>query len=435
MAKRIPDGDEATYKSMESASDGTHQWTSLGPPGQAISRLAINPRNPNIIYAGTLGGVFKSVDGGAHWQAANTGLANTFVRALAIDPVNANTLYAGTSGVPMGMTTYEGSGVYKSTDGGAHWEDVTAGLRKLAIHASIAASYNRYRDRIWIRREGNEAVIEFTGPGDTAFLDSEGRRHLALGPEVREMTDQAILEHFIKGEAERAARGSADDLGVFTQVLSLAVDPLNPATVYAGVDHGGIFKSTDGGTHWQAANTGLGFVLSIVIDPRTTSTVYAASPVFKSTDGGASWQAADNGLGNAIVLAIAIAPTDPTTLFAGAVPTSPTGPGGGIYKSTDGGARWLAVKSGLAADAAVGAVAIDPLNPAVVYAAVGSGGTGTSTVYRSTNCGAHWEEVNVGLDPGAQVGTLAVDPLNPAIVYAGTANGVFKKVFGSSPNP
>ena len=103
------------------AAGGVNTWTSIGPEGEVVSVLAIDPTTPNTVYAGTSGrGVFKSTDGGGSWSAANVGLTAMDVRVLAIDPQTPTTLYAG---------TYSGAGIYgdtvfKSTDGGASWRNV-----------------------------------------------------------------------------------------------------------------------------------------------------------------------------------------------------------------------------------------------------------------------------------------------------------------------
>src|SRR3989442_1489791 len=102
-------------------------------------------------------------------------------------------------------------------------------------------------------------------------------------------------------------------------IRALAVDPVTPATLYAGTGGGGVFKSTDGGGGWTAANTGLcncgpdpdySYVPALAIDPQTPTTLYAGtsgSGVFKSTDGGASWSAVNTGLPNyPYVLTLAI---------------------------------------------------------------------------------------------------------------------------------
>src|SRR4029453_11904094 len=86
-----------------------------------------------------------------------------------------------------------------------------------------------------------------------------------------------------------------------------AIDPRVPATLYAGTAAGsdvyagdGVFKSTDAGAHWAAANTGLttGFVTTLAIDPLVPATLYAGTDagVFKTTDAGAHWAAVNTGL-------------------------------------------------------------------------------------------------------------------------------------------
>jgi hypothetical protein len=102
----------------------------------------------------------------------------------------------------------------------------------------------------------------------------------------------------------------------------LAIDPLTPATLYASVRTSGVFKSTDGGESWSAANTGLTNtdVWPLAIDPLAPATLYAGTyggGVFKSTDGGDNWSAVNTGLTSATIQALAIDPTIPSTLYAG----------------------------------------------------------------------------------------------------------------------
>src|SRR5512139_2580659 len=79
-------------------------------------------------------------------------------------------------------------------------------------------------------------------------------------------------------------------------VLALAIDPFTPSILYAGTDGSGLFKSTDGGETWNAANSGLLDAdlrfTALAIDPDTPATLYAGSyggGTFKSTDRGESW--------------------------------------------------------------------------------------------------------------------------------------------------
>src|SRR5438105_5654437 len=105
------------------------------------------------------------------------------------------------------------------------------------------------------------------------------------------------------------------DLGISSRcVLALVIDPQHPANLYAAFESGGyaafefggVFKSTDGGASWSAANSGLQLnsegAFALAIDPQNPSTLYVLSPrgsswgVFKSNDGGASWNPSSSGL-------------------------------------------------------------------------------------------------------------------------------------------
>ncbi len=106
-------------------SAGFNVWTSNGPEGGIINALAVDPQTPDIIYAGTGGGVFKSTDGGASWSAINNGLTNTYVNALALDPQTPTIIYAGTGG----------GSVFKTTDGGVSWSAIKHGLTNTDVNA------------------------------------------------------------------------------------------------------------------------------------------------------------------------------------------------------------------------------------------------------------------------------------------------------------
>jgi photosystem II stability/assembly factor-like uncharacterized protein len=214
--------------------------------------------------------------------------------------------------------------------------------------------------------------------------------------------------------------------GLVNQSVSdLVIDPLTPTTLYAGT-LGGVFKSTDGGANWQAANAGLTslYVQPLAIDPVNPAVLYAATPsgftlagveiggLFKSTDGGGSWVLV-KGLTNPYVSALAFDPTMHTTLYAMTEK--------GMFKSTDGGGNWNQIGNGLTADF-IYVIVIDPTKPATLYA----GGHG---VFRSTDAGANWSEVGHGLPERVAVSTLLIDPHKPDVLYA-ASRGVFKSTDG-----
>ena len=102
-------------------------WTSNGPDGGTVLTVAIEPTDPQTLYAGAdNGGVFKSTDGGTSWRSANTGLTSFVVRAIIVDPMSPDTVYIGTNG-----------GVFKSTDGAATWRTVNTGLAGLSVRALV----------------------------------------------------------------------------------------------------------------------------------------------------------------------------------------------------------------------------------------------------------------------------------------------------------
>lgn len=127
-------------------------------------------------------------------------------------------------------------------------------------------------------------------------------------------------------------------------ITVMAADPGNPMTVYAGTAGAGVYRSLDGGTSWDAVNTGIThFDVTALVIASDGSALYAGTRtggVFKSTDGGASWTAMNDGL-DPHILSLEIAPTGDETLFAG------VDGGGGVYKSIDGGVTWVAANDGL----------------------------------------------------------------------------------------
>ena len=331
-----------------------------------IEALAIDPTTPTTIYSGTnYDGVSKSTNAGSDWNTVNTGLIATTVRALAIDPVTPTTLYAGTN---LGT-------VYKSTNGSGNWSAVNNGLEATYVMA--------------LSIDPVTPTTLYAGTWGGVFKTTNGGGNWS--PINTGLTN--------------------------TYILALAIDPITPATLYAGTDHnGGVFKSTNGGGNWIAVNTGLTVttVSALAIDPLTPTTIYAGtedSGVFKSTNGGGNWSPINTGLTNTNVLALAIDPITSTTLYAGTFI-------GGVFKSTNGGGNWSPINAGLT-NTIVSALAINPAMPTTIYAGTDDGGGG---VFKSTNGGENWSEFNIGLTH-THVRALVIDPTTPIILYAGTEGG------------
>ncbi len=214
------------------------------------------------------------------------------------------------------------------------------------------------------------------------------------------------------------------------QIYALAIDPMNPSTIYAGSYGGGVFKSVDGGDSWNAVNNGLTStsIWSLAINPQNPSIVYAGSSqfsgggVFRSVNGGASWNLTSSGLTSTNIYAIAINPQDPNIIYAG---TSAGTSGGGVFKSVDGGGSWSNANNGLP-NFGIKVLVIDPQTPGTLYAGTSGGGA-----FKSIDGGASWSAINNGLT-NTTVSSLAFDPKTPSTVYAGTNYKIFKSVNGGA---
>ncbi len=210
-------------------------------------------------------------------------------------------------------------------------------------------------------------------------------------------------------------------------VRLVAVDPTDTNTIYAAPHVFGLFRSTDGSTSWSSAGSpvGSGIVHALAIAPTNPSTLYALSDtrnesesfigVFQSTDSGQSWNVLDLGPGNVSVLIVD--PAVPTTLYAG-LETQ------GVFKSLDGGRSWNSVNAGLTSPY-VRALAIDATIHTTLY-------TGTlDGLFKSTDGAVTWAAVNHGLPHETVVQAIVVDPMASNTVYIGTFfRGVFRSVNG-----
>ena len=222
-------------------------------------------------------------------------------------------------------------------------------------------------------------------------------------------------------------------IDVSGRVKALLVHPQNGNIVYAGTAQGGVWKTTDGGSHWvpltdDQASLAIG---ALAMDPTGPNTIYAGTGephpgldnyygagILKTTDGGATWTrlgaAEFTGLG---IASIVIDPSNTRTLYVASARTGVAGattPTRGIYKSTDGGATWQAL---LTCTNCWGAsdLVMDAANSATLYAAFGGHG-----IYKTTNGGANWTQLTNGLpQSNYRRIELGISASNPSVLYAG----------------
>src|SRR5919202_368232 len=234
-------------------------------------------------------------------------------------------------------------------------------------------------------------------------------------------------------------------------VGAIAVALSNPDVIYVGSGEGlhrpdlsvgdGVYKSTDGGKSWQHLGLRDGQqIAQIAVDPRDANRLFVAVAghpygpntergVFRSTDGGQSFEKVlykDENTGGADVQ---IDPSNPDTVYASLWEAREgpwengawNGPGGGIFKSTDGGKTWRQLTRGLADGVVQGNLAIAPSQPARLFAAVATM-TGTA-LYRSDDGGESWRVATDDARPALRIGggdlpVVRFDPKNPDVVYS-----------------
>ena len=416
----------AIYKSL----DGGQSWSALDTVIPPTGSFVFNPAS-STIYATTSGGVFRSVDGALNWADLNTGLRLLDIEVLVGDPVDPATIYAGGN-----------DGLFKSVDSGESWRQlatfqVTPSTLPIPPYSLVPPV---------LPGGVRSLLIDFMNPAIlyVSLARSVGSFWSLTYVNLAKSTDGGATWNYFTYliiDANQYLPGNAREL--------LAMHPTDPNTLYLqygnDYDSYGLYKTNDGGANWdQTGLGGLNGLNALVIDPITPATLYAAtnstSPedsecalmdctvvggVQKSTDGGATWNFV--GLANQDVSLLAIDPLQPKVLYA-AVTSNPRG----LFKSTDSGASWSAINNGLA-QVTVRALIVDPDRTNVLYLATSGFG-----VFKSTDSGASWAPFNNGLT-NLDVQSLMIvrhasngrygrrpDGLDRGLLFAGTPGGIFK---------
>jgi photosystem II stability/assembly factor-like uncharacterized protein len=221
------------------------------------------------------------------------------------------------------------------------------------------------------------------------------------------------------------------------RIYAMAIDELNPSTMYAGGLDQGIWKTTNSGANWTQINSGLlnTQVQAIAICKNSSQVLYVGTNygtndgVYKSTDGGTSWTRMINGIsepaGTFGIQALLVHPTNPNIVYA-AVFNGVVDAVNGLYKTTDGGANWFSIVNGIGTIKNFLSLAMSPTDPNIIYAGTSFSvalQSGPSAIYKSTDGGANWVLSSNGLptDPTEinPIRTLNVCAANPNIVIAG----------------
>ncbi len=305
------------------SNDGGVTWTTQPEMrGQSVRSLTFAPSDPKILVAGTLEGVFRSTDTGAHWERISPAKSAEIheVESLAIDPVDPNVIYAGTWHLP-----------WKTVNGGKNWTSVKQGIIEDSDVFSIifdpkqpSVVYLSACSGIYKSEDGGAKFTGGVGVNKGQGIPSTARRTRVL------MQDPNHLQTVYAGTTEGLYR--TDDAGkVWTEttrsdliVNDVHVDPTDSRHVLLATDRDGVLLSEDGGTSFHPSNTGFSarLITAFVGDVRHPASVYVgvvndkyAGGVFVSRTGGLSWSHLSDGLEGHDVFSLGQAPDG--TIVAG----------------------------------------------------------------------------------------------------------------------
>jgi len=246
-----------TLKGVYRSVDGGTKWQLISPEGShelhEVESIAIDPNDPKIIYAGTWHLPWKSLDGGENWSSIKEGvIEDSDVFSIIVDPTKPNVVYASAC-----------SGIYKSENAGGKFKKIQ-GIPSTARRTRVLMQDPKHLETVyagtteglfrsddsgvnWVRTTGPEVIV------NDVYVDPTDSSHVLLATDrggVLFSRDRG--NSFISSNAGFSAR----------QITSYVADAQHPATVYVGVvndkEWGGVFASENGGLSWVQESSGLG---------------------------------------------------------------------------------------------------------------------------------------------------------------------------------
>lgn len=393
--------------------DEGNTWKQIGRvdgDNQLLKRANVwvlrnDPANPDVLYAGmyvyrvsdTPGGIFKSTDGGLTWRDITHDIPVPYISDIAISP-DGDTLYAATNTF---YASERGAGIFKSTDGGNTWTPVNRGLERTSLKFEVLLMDQDDPDVLY--------AGPFKSPAKGIFKTVDGGEHW-----YRTDYDHTGWWKAALGNSWAIAEGA--DAKLYLATWS------------------GIYRSDDHGESWLIRSRGLGNiqVFDIALDPQNPSTVYVALAdrgPWKSTDGGHTWFQIDDGYfkpydrSSGSVAALAISPSEPQTIYS-TVRGSSGSTLMGVNKTTNGGKSWQAINNGLPGPNPAwiaNDVVVHPLESDIAYLGIKTD-AGTGAVFKTVNAGKEWTEL-LQIDPQGHlpgVESLSISASDPDTLVVGT---------------
>jgi photosystem II stability/assembly factor-like uncharacterized protein len=344
----------------------------------------MDPSRPSHVYvgaawaeSGTRGGLFRHAVGDDRWEPLTKGLAeDTQVQAITVHPAEPDTLYLGTR-----------TGLYRSLDRGERWERVGLADPRTEVWSVL------------VHPADPRVLYAGTSPVGVHRSDDGGATWRRL---------------------PRAVQPERVTMSFACRVMRLAIDPADPAAVYAALEVGGVMRSLDGGESWTDCSDDLVHLAerphlksriqsdsdtegmldghALCVSAARPGTVFLAvrMGLFRSTDRGASWEDLEVGRFSPLTYArdVRVSPHDPRVLYACLSPAARS-QDGSLYRSPDLGETWQRVDRGVAAESTMMALALHPRDPDQIHCATRSG-----QVFGTRDGGRTWDARR--LPPGVQ---------------------------------
>ena len=457
--------------------DGGETWKRISPLGHAeirtLESVAIDPRDPDVIYVGTWHLPWKTVNGGAQWTQIHKGiLDDSDVFSLAVNPSDPNTLYIGAC-----------SGIYRTDNAATQWRKIQGiPYSSRRTHTLVldpndpAVVYAGTTEGLYHSPDGGKSWDRLTEPTwviNAVVVDPRDPNHFYLG-----MNDAGVMETRDGGATFAAKNGGF----VERQVASLAADPNEPGRFYAGLLHdgpqGGVYTTSDYGSSWRQVSAGLKGrdvrSLLLLSEPAggllagTPDGVFEYSPESGVWENRSRWEIAGSQPGSSAP-AVAVwelyrrgagepgepgepiyaatsrglfrsrdgrdwirlpAPGNPGSIYG----VTTLGAGGRTIVaaesdeaviSRDGGLTWSPLDLGAGTSLRVHRVAAHPAAPEVLFVGTSLG------LYRSMDSGRNWERFGRGV-PFAPVMEIMISPQNPQHILVGGASGIFHSLDGGN---
>ncbi|MFI5251924.1 MAG: choice-of-anchor D domain-containing protein [Bacteroidota bacterium] len=452
--KTIPEGayEAASQQARRTRKDrdvlfsptGLTNWKSVNPTGLFYARtgnnyisgrtnsIAFHPTDANTFYiAAAGGGVWKTTDGGSHFNAVTDNLSALTAGSIAVDPNNANVVYVATGEMNYSLDSYYGDGIFKSTDGGSTWNKIaTTSIGKYfsTILVDPQNSNNVYA-------AGSNGVYKSTnaGAGWTYTNSNTYADALVMNPtntQILYVTTGYYNSNIIRKTTDGGATWTTLTNGLPPAVnaarTSLAISPSNANVVYASIAYSGnygllgLYRSTDAGVSWTLQNSstnylgGQGWYDNVVtVNPANSDSVIVGGlDIYSSADGGVTldqityWSSS---------VSINFSHADIHFLgYHGSVLYC--GSDGGVYKSMNDGSSWSDLNRTIST-LQFQSADYDPTNLQRFY-----GGTQDNNKEYTTNGGTDWRQDETG-DGGYTV----VDPVNTNFVYGQYVGGTLHR--------